>query len=153
MHKLWLISHFHEISTVIQSSLQPTISCLVLFHFIHATFFFFFNLCNNGSCGMSFVTQYSTSRGVYGTPFFFVNGFLLPDGGSTIDYKGWRSIIDPLIGAHGVKEHFFLWRIWLWQVLFCSMCMESRKSPQLASRLISLYLYETCMFYNVISNK
>ncbi|KAK0575622.1 hypothetical protein LWI29_003925 [Acer saccharum] len=38
----------------------------------------------------------STSRGVYGTPFFFVNGFVLPDAGSPLDYNGWRKIIDPL---------------------------------------------------------
>lgn len=48
--------------------------------------------------------QYGASRGVYGTPFFFVNGFLLPDGGSTIDFNGWKKIIDPLIGAHGIKS-------------------------------------------------
>ncbi|KAK4853328.1 hypothetical protein QYF36_007304 [Acer negundo] len=38
----------------------------------------------------------STSRGVFVTPFFFVNGFVLPDAGSPLDYKGWRKIIDPL---------------------------------------------------------
>jgi hypothetical protein len=58
-----------------------------------------------------FVMQFGASRGVYGTPFFFVNGFLLPDGGSTIDFNGWKKIIDPLIGVHGVKSldslHFF----------------------------------------------
>ncbi|KAG6776615.1 hypothetical protein D5086_011659 [Populus alba] len=43
--------------------------------------------------------KYSTSRGVFGTPFFFVNGFVLPDAGSPLDYNGWRSIIDPLAGA------------------------------------------------------
>ncbi|KAK1348060.1 T-kininogen 2 light chain like [Heracleum sosnowskyi] len=42
--------------------------------------------------------KYGCSRGVYGTPFFFVNGFLLPDGGSPMDYNKWRSIIDPLVG-------------------------------------------------------
>ncbi|KAF3949760.1 hypothetical protein ACB098_01G068300 [Castanea mollissima] len=52
--------------------------------------------------------KYSTSRGVYGTPFFFVNGFLLPDNGSTIDFKGWKSTIDTLIGAQGGKGRFFL---------------------------------------------
>ncbi|XP_065625705.1 uncharacterized protein LOC112000004 [Quercus suber] len=52
--------------------------------------------------------KYSTSRGVYGTPFFFVNGFLLPDNGSTIDFKGWKSTIDTLIGAQGNKGHLFL---------------------------------------------
>ncbi|CAK7346128.1 unnamed protein product [Dovyalis caffra] len=43
--------------------------------------------------------KYSTSRGVFGTPSFFVNGFLLPDTGSPLDYNGWRRIIDPLVGA------------------------------------------------------
>lgn len=41
--------------------------------------------------------KYGCSRGVFGTPFFFVNGFALPDGGSPLDYKGWRNVIDPLI--------------------------------------------------------
>ncbi|KAL3734309.1 hypothetical protein ACJRO7_023626 [Eucalyptus globulus] len=45
--------------------------------------------------------KYSTSRRVFGTPTFFVNGFLLPDSDSTIDYDGWRSIIDPLMAAQG----------------------------------------------------
>ncbi|KAK9113978.1 hypothetical protein Syun_020775 [Stephania yunnanensis] len=55
--------------------------------------------------------KYGCSRGVYGTPFFFVNGFVLPDAGDAIDYKGWRKIIDPLVGVHKHKEenyHFFL---------------------------------------------
>ncbi|KMS99600.1 hypothetical protein BVRB_1g022470 [Beta vulgaris subsp. vulgaris] len=48
--------------------------------------------------------KYGCSRGVYGTPAFFVNGFPLPDVGSSIDYNGWRKIIDPLVSskrAHG----------------------------------------------------
>ncbi|KAJ9186413.1 hypothetical protein P3X46_001986 [Hevea brasiliensis] len=56
--------------------------------------------------------KYSTSRGVFGTPTFYVNGFALPDTGSTIDYNGWRSIIDPLIKAKKGKSeetlHFLL---------------------------------------------
>ncbi|XP_058098307.1 uncharacterized protein LOC131243176 [Magnolia sinica] len=56
--------------------------------------------------------KYGCSRGVTGTPFFFVNGFPLPDSGSALDYNKWRSIIDPLLGEHkGKKEdtlHFFL---------------------------------------------
>ncbi|KAK9271258.1 hypothetical protein L1049_026848 [Liquidambar formosana] len=58
--------------------------------------------------------KYGCSRGVLGTPFFFVNGFPLPDAGSAIDYKGWRSIIDPLISEKSLKRedlkpmHFFL---------------------------------------------
>ncbi|KAK8951530.1 hypothetical protein KSP39_PZI003726 [Platanthera zijinensis] len=46
------------------------------------------------------------SRGVFGTPFFFLNGFLLPGGGSAIDYETWKSIIDSLLGNHeeGVDE-------------------------------------------------
>ncbi|XP_076949241.1 uncharacterized protein LOC143621815 [Bidens hawaiensis] len=41
--------------------------------------------------------KYGCSRGVYGTPFFFVNGFLLPVSDDAIDYDGWRKIIDPLV--------------------------------------------------------
>ncbi|KAJ4702187.1 Thioredoxin superfamily protein [Melia azedarach] len=56
--------------------------------------------------------KYSTSRGVYGTPTFFVNGFALPDAGSPLVYNGWRKVIDPLITGKGKKSddtlHFFL---------------------------------------------
>ena len=56
--------------------------------------------------------QYSASRGVFGTPSFYINGFALPDSGSSIDYKAWRSVIDPLLVAQGRKKedplHFFL---------------------------------------------
>ncbi|KAI9082246.1 hypothetical protein K1719_035669 [Acacia pycnantha] len=56
--------------------------------------------------------KYSASRGVSGTPYFYVNGFLLPDTGSALDYKAWRKVIDPLVGAHSGKKleplHFFL---------------------------------------------
>ncbi|KAG8377971.1 hypothetical protein BUALT_Bualt08G0089300 [Buddleja alternifolia] len=55
--------------------------------------------------------KYGCLRGVYGTPFFFVNGFPLPDAGSALDYKGWRKVIDPLVSERGVNEeetrHFF----------------------------------------------
>lgn len=61
---------------------------------------------------MYFVIQYSASRGVYGTPTFFVNGFQLPDSGSSLDFNRWKSFIDPLIGAKGDKYeenlHFLL---------------------------------------------
>ncbi|XP_058735917.1 uncharacterized protein LOC131607989 [Vicia villosa] len=43
--------------------------------------------------------KYATSRGVSGTPFFYVNGFVLPDAGSALNYTNWRNVIDPLIGA------------------------------------------------------
>jgi len=43
--------------------------------------------------------KYATSRGVSGTPFFYVNGFVLPDAGSALNYSNWRNVIDPLIGA------------------------------------------------------
>ncbi|KAF8410381.1 hypothetical protein HHK36_002909 [Tetracentron sinense] len=56
--------------------------------------------------------KYGCSRGVLGTPYFFVNGFSLPNPGSAIDYKGWRAIIDPLVGTKDQKReepiHFFL---------------------------------------------
>lgn len=48
--------------------------------------------------------KYGCSRGVFGTPFFFVNGFALPDAGSAIDYNKWRSIIDPLIQERRNKD-------------------------------------------------
>lgn len=41
--------------------------------------------------------KYGCIRGVYGTPFFFVNGFPVPDAGSPLDYEKWRQIIDPLV--------------------------------------------------------
>jgi hypothetical protein len=41
--------------------------------------------------------KYGCSRGVFAAPFFFVNGFALPNGDSTMDYGEWRSIIDPLL--------------------------------------------------------
>lgn len=58
--------------------------------------------------------QYAASRGVYGTPSFYVNGFLLPDTGGAVDYKTWRKVIDPLVGAKNKSIqneeslHFFL---------------------------------------------
>lgn len=56
--------------------------------------------------------KYGASRGVYGTPFFYVNGFLLSDTGTTIDFNGWKKIIDPLLGGRSGKSpdslHFFL---------------------------------------------
>ncbi|KAM0972680.1 hypothetical protein ACFX13_016365 [Malus domestica] len=57
--------------------------------------------------------KYSTSRGVYGTPTFFVNGFVLPGSGSTLDLNGWKKVIDPLVVGNGVPKsqgnmHFFL---------------------------------------------
>ncbi|KAL8514814.1 hypothetical protein ACS0TY_013777 [Phlomoides rotata] len=45
--------------------------------------------------------KYGCLRGVYGTPFFFVNGFPLPDAGSALNYTGWRKVIDPLVSQHG----------------------------------------------------
>ncbi|KAH7523474.1 uncharacterized protein LOC107422866 [Ziziphus jujuba] len=56
--------------------------------------------------------KYSALRGVYGTPTFFLNGFVLPDAGSALDFADWKTIIDPLIGRKGPKRednvHFFL---------------------------------------------
>jgi protein-disulfide isomerase len=42
--------------------------------------------------------KYSASRGVYGTPTFYVNGFVLSDAPS--DVGGWRKVIDPLVQPH-----------------------------------------------------
>ncbi|KAF3787035.1 hypothetical protein EJ110_NYTH24110 [Nymphaea thermarum] len=44
--------------------------------------------------------KYGCSRAVTGTPFFLVNGFVMPNPGSPIDYNGWRSILDPLVGKN-----------------------------------------------------
>uniref|UniRef100_A0A803NKU8 Thioredoxin-like fold domain-containing protein n=1 Tax=Cannabis sativa TaxID=3483 RepID=A0A803NKU8_CANSA len=56
--------------------------------------------------------KYSAARGVYGTPTFFINGFQLPDAGSPLDFNGWKTIIDPLIGNKTTKNsdnmHYFL---------------------------------------------
>ncbi|XP_038714937.1 uncharacterized protein LOC120008626 [Tripterygium wilfordii] len=54
--------------------------------------------------------KHSCTRGVYGTPTFFVNGFTLPDIGSPVEYNGWRKLIDPLIGTKDIKkeEHVHL---------------------------------------------
>ncbi|KAI3464782.1 hypothetical protein Pfo_021445 [Paulownia fortunei] len=47
--------------------------------------------------------KYGCLRGVYGTPFFFVNGFPLTDAGSPLNYKGWREVIDPLVSKKGTN--------------------------------------------------
>ncbi|KAJ1421588.1 Thioredoxin-like fold [Sesbania bispinosa] len=56
--------------------------------------------------------KYAALRGVYGTPFFYVNGFLLPDTGAAVNYSTWRKVIDPLVGAKSRKNeeslHFLL---------------------------------------------
>ncbi|XP_020593127.1 uncharacterized protein LOC110033475 [Phalaenopsis equestris] len=44
--------------------------------------------------------KYGCTRGVFGTPFFFVNGFLLPNAGSAIDYETWKSVIERLVRNH-----------------------------------------------------
>ncbi|OAY77814.1 hypothetical protein ACMD2_03165 [Ananas comosus] len=41
--------------------------------------------------------KYGCSRGVSGAPFFFVNGFVLPDAGSPLDYDTWEGILEPLL--------------------------------------------------------
>ncbi|KAG6432015.1 hypothetical protein SASPL_103588 [Salvia splendens] len=45
--------------------------------------------------------KYGCVRGVYATPFFFVNGFPLADTGSALNYEGWRRVLDPLISKEG----------------------------------------------------
>ncbi|OAY70634.1 hypothetical protein ACMD2_13718 [Ananas comosus] len=47
--------------------------------------------------------KYGCSRGVTGTPFFFVNGMPLQDSGEPLDYKKWRSILDQLLGNKTVE--------------------------------------------------
>ncbi|KAL2468210.1 Thioredoxin superfamily protein [Forsythia ovata] len=52
--------------------------------------------------------KYGCSRGVYGTPIFFVNGIALPYKDSPLDYKGWKGIIDPLLANQLERNlHFF----------------------------------------------
>lgn len=58
-----------------------------------------------------FSFKYGGIKGVYGTPFFFVNGFPLPDAGSALDFKGWKTIIDQLIKnkkktKKGISVHY-----------------------------------------------
>ncbi|MCD7458408.1 hypothetical protein HAX54_038096 [Datura stramonium] len=48
-----------------------------------------------------FSFKYGCVKGVYGAPFFFVNGFPLPDAGSPLDYETWRNILDPLFPPAG----------------------------------------------------
>ncbi|XP_072966245.1 uncharacterized protein [Typha angustifolia] len=53
--------------------------------------------------------KYGCSRGVGGAPFFFVNGFLLPGGGSPLDYSTWTDIIKPLLEKNEERmEEMFL---------------------------------------------
>nr|CAD1843787.1 unnamed protein product [Ananas comosus var. bracteatus] len=47
--------------------------------------------------------KYGCSRGVTGTPFFFVNGMPLQDSGEPLDYKKWRSILNQLLGNKTVE--------------------------------------------------
>ncbi|XP_044950565.1 uncharacterized protein LOC123400205 [Hordeum vulgare subsp. vulgare] len=51
--------------------------------------------------------KYGCTRGVAGAPFFFVNGFLQPGGGSPIDYATWTSILDPLVAHHSQTIEMF----------------------------------------------
>ncbi|XP_010416509.1 PREDICTED: uncharacterized protein LOC104702353 [Camelina sativa] len=44
--------------------------------------------------------KYSASRGVYGTPTFYVNGFVLSDTAYPSNFGGWKKIIDPLVQPH-----------------------------------------------------
>ena len=98
-----------------------------------------FLLCEHCSYSTLSVMQYSTSRGVFGTPFFFVNGFVLPDAGSPLDYNGWRSIIDPLVGAkssQSINVPHFIWRAWLERpqaLRYMFVCVEERINTVLYS--------------------
>lgn len=59
-----------------------------------------------------FAFKYGGIKGVYGIPFFFVNGFPLPDAGSAIDFQGWKKFLDPLIknkkGKRGMSAHHYM---------------------------------------------
>ncbi|KAL3641024.1 hypothetical protein CASFOL_015992 [Castilleja foliolosa] len=45
--------------------------------------------------------KFGCLRGVYATPFFFVNGFPLAGAGSALSYDEWRQVIDPLVVNQG----------------------------------------------------
>nr|VDD64577.1 unnamed protein product [Brassica oleracea] len=49
------------------------------------------------------IERHSTSRGVYGTPTFYVNGFKLPDADTPSELGGWKKIIDSLIHPQKVQ--------------------------------------------------
>ncbi|CAH9137789.1 unnamed protein product [Cuscuta epithymum] len=68
----------------------------------------FSNTASDQATRFSF--KYGCVKGVYGTPFFFLNGFPLPDAGSALTYKDWRGIIDPLVSEPEtmVKPSHFL---------------------------------------------
>ncbi|CAL5087079.1 unnamed protein product [Urochloa decumbens] len=51
--------------------------------------------------------KYGCTRGVFGAPFFFVNGFLQPGGGSPIDFNTWIGILDPLVSQQGERIEMF----------------------------------------------
>lgn len=53
--------------------------------------------------------KYGCTRGVYGTPFFFVNGFALPDAGSALDYDTWKNVIVPLVEQQRGREEPLLY--------------------------------------------
>lgn len=53
--------------------------------------------------------KYGCTRGVYGTPFFFVNGFALPDAGSALDYDTWKNVSVPLVEQQRGREEPLLY--------------------------------------------
>ncbi|RAL40409.1 hypothetical protein DM860_006479 [Cuscuta australis] len=58
-----------------------------------------------------FSFKYGCIKGVYGTPFFFVNGFPLPDAGSALTFEDWERIINPLVSepkTMGQPAHYLL---------------------------------------------
>lgn len=83
-------------------------------------FFFTFIISLNLYINLLVIMQYSCSRGVHGTPTFFVNGFGLADASSPLGFKGWKHIIDPLILDKGQRNlgnlHYFLWKVLGWSI-------------------------------------
>ncbi|ONM57346.1 Thioredoxin superfamily protein [Zea mays] len=60
-----------------------------------------------GKLAAKLTLKYGCTRGVFGAPFFFVNGFLEPGGGSPIDYSTWIGILDPLVSQNGERVEIF----------------------------------------------
>lgn len=47
--------------------------------------------------------KYATTRGIYGTPIFYVNGVWATDD-STWSFTQWRSLLDPLVSKTAKYE-------------------------------------------------
>lgn len=75
----------------------PSRYMLIKLNFTLHIVVYIFHICRLLTFRVYVFLQYGCIKGVYGTPFFFVNGFPLADDGSTLDYNKWRKIIHPLL--------------------------------------------------------